>query len=133
MPHTSNAPLVVIIDSDRDIGKALALLVHDWGYASITAPSGEAAKAALGPDILAVAAIVAEYELDQGFDGACVATNLHEAVGHYVPTIITSGQSYFAEHQTAFSVLHKPFDPTVLHHWLDTHVVWPSTPVSLTQ
>lgn len=118
----TNSPLIVIIENDQQLAGALALLVEDWGYRVVQAQSTAAAARALGTHVTEVEAIIVDYMLDDGFSGIKGATAIAKAVGHPVPTIVTTGHGDRAEHEDVFPVLRKPFDPSLLHTWLERHV-----------
>jgi hypothetical protein len=40
------------------------------------------------------------------------------AVGHSIPTIVTTGHGDFAAVASSFPVIRKPFDPDILRRWL---------------
>ncbi|HRK20098.1 MAG TPA: response regulator [Hyphomicrobiaceae bacterium] len=124
---SSEAPLVVIIENDRAMAEALSLLVEDWGYEAVATATPAMAVRRLGPRVHDIAAIIADYHLDDGFTGMKGATALAQASGHRVPTIVTTGHPVMAEHENLFSVLWKPFDPSVLQRWLVDHVGRAST------
>ncbi len=115
-------PLVVIIENDRILAEALSMLVGDWGYAVISVATPALAVRRLGLRVHQIAAIIADYHLDDGFTGIKGAAALALASGHAVPTIVTTGHPVMAEHEDMFAVLWKPFDPSVLQRWLADHV-----------
>lgn len=121
MPNQAT-PLIVVIENDTQLAIALALLLEDWGYGVVHAPSAAVAVRALGGRVTAVQAIIVEYMLDDGFTGIKGAAALAKAIGQPVPTIVTTGHSERAEHEELFPVLRKPFDPSVLYNWLRYHV-----------
>ena len=45
-----------------------------------------------------------------------------KAIGHPVPTLLTSALLERVEYLDAFPVLSKPFDPSLLHQWLSSHL-----------
>ena len=122
MPRTSLRPLVVIVENDAPLAIALAMLVDDWGYTAVLAKSPKAVMHAVGTRVKEIRAIITDYHLDDGFTGIKGATAIANAVGHRVPTIVTTGHAVLAEHEDVFPVLWKPFDPGVLYRWLETHV-----------
>jgi DNA-binding response OmpR family regulator len=126
MPEAETRPLILILENDGRLAVALTILVEDWGFTPVTANSASAAARALGPRVQDVTAIIADYHLDDGFTGINGARALTLAIGHAVPTIVTTGHAILAEHANAFPVLSKPFDPSILRRWLDTHVDRPS-------
>ena len=115
-------PLVLVLENDGRLAVALTILIEDWGFTPVTANSASAAARALGQRMHEVTAIIADYRLDDGFTGINGARALTLAIGHPVPTIVATGHALLAEHVDAFPVLSKPFDPSVLRLWLDTHV-----------
>ena len=122
MAKSAERPLVVIIENDGQLADAMALLVHDWGFEAIPAGSATVAVRALGSRLSDVRAIIADYRLDDGFTGIKAATSIAKAIGHPVPTIMTTGHALLADHAGAFPVLSKPFDLSILRRWLDDHV-----------
>lgn len=122
MAEITPRSLVVIIENDAQLANALALLVHDWGYEAVPAGSVTVAVRALGPRMNDVCAIIADYQLDDGFTGIKSATAIAKAIGRSIPTIVTTGHAVLAEHADVFPVLSKPFDPGILHRWLDDQV-----------
>jgi CheY-like chemotaxis protein len=122
MPASPSRPLIVILENDQHLANALALLTHDWGYMAVSARSASIIARTLGPRIVDVCAIVADYHLDDGFTGVKAASAIAKAIGHRVPTIVTTAHLELAEREDVFPVLCKPFDPGVLHRWLDDHV-----------
>ncbi len=122
MPANAPRPLILILENDGHLADALALLMHDWGFAAVPARSARAAARELGPRIKEVCAIVADYYLEEGFTGIRDASAIANAAGRAIPTILTTGHSILAEHQDVFPVLRKPFDPCVLQRWLEDHV-----------
>ncbi len=122
MPATSSRPLVVVIENDRTLAATLGMLLHDWGFTVVSAPSAREAVRALGSKIRDIRAIITDYHLDDGFTGIKGAQAITQAIGHEVPTVITTGHPVLAEHQDVFPVLWKPFDPAILHRWLDDQV-----------
>jgi len=128
MPASGSRPLIVIIENDLPLADALALLMRDWGYRAVSAKSASIIVQALGPRIADVCAIIADYRLDDGFTGIKAALGITKAIGRRVPTIVTTAHPGLAEREDAYPVLSKPFDPSVLHRWLDDHVTRPVEP-----
>ncbi len=122
MAEVGSRPLILVLENDGRLAVVLTVLIEDWGFAPITANSASAAARALGSRIQQVDAIIADYQLDDGFTGINGARALARAIGHAVPTIVTTGHAILAEHANAFPVLSKPFDPSILRRWLEVHV-----------
>lgn len=126
MPEPDPRPVILILENDGRLAVALTILIEDWGFLPVTANSASAAARALGPRVQDVGAIIADYHLDDGFTGINGARALTRAIGHAVPTIVTTGHAILAEHANAFPVLSKPFDPSILRRWLEVHVDQPA-------
>lgn len=119
---TPRLPIVAIVENDRRQALALSILLKDWGYDPICGSCASEIARTLGQRVALIEAIIADYELDDGFTGLRAAESLIVASGRKIPTIVTTGHRRQAEHEDKFAVLKKPFDPSVLHSWLDTQV-----------
>ena len=53
-------PLILVIDDDQRMARALSLLLDDWGFAYVTAESPTAAVRSLGPRLKEVRAVITE-------------------------------------------------------------------------
>lgn len=122
MPQAEPRPLILVLENNGRLAVALTILIEDWGFTPVTANSASVAARALGPRVQDVNAIIVDYHLDDGFTGINGARALTRAIGHAVPTIVTTGHAILAEHANAFPVLSKPFDPSILRRWLEDHV-----------
>ena len=118
----NSRPLVLIIEDNPVTSSALSMLLEDWGFSYLTADSPGAAVLALGPRIKEVQALITDYHLQDGFTGIKGAVAIAKAIGHPVPTLVTTGFLDLAEYLDTFPVLSKPFDPSVLHQWLNFHL-----------
>lgn len=114
---TSGRPLIVVIEDDYRSSMALTMLIDDWGYSCVAARSSREAVQTLGHRLGNVAAIISDIEIGGQMRGIRDAQAIAAAIGHAVPTIITTGHSDFAA-ASPFPVIRKPFDPDILHAWL---------------
>jgi FixJ family two-component response regulator len=119
---TPSRPLVVVLEDDYRMAMALVMLINDWGFAGVAGRSLVEITRTLGPRLENVSAIVTDVNLNGSFRGIKDAKFLASAIGHGVPTIVTTGYGDFAEESGSFPVLRKPFDPGVLRRWLDLKV-----------
>jgi DNA-binding response OmpR family regulator len=115
-------PLVLIIEDDKNMAEAWSLLLTDWGYDYVAASSPGAAVRALGPRVSEVQAVITDYHLLDGFTGVRGAVEIANAIGHAVPTLVTTGFFDLAKNIVTFPVLAKPFDPDVLREWLSYQI-----------
>jgi DNA-binding NtrC family response regulator len=111
-------PLILVIDDDQRMARALSLLLDDWGFAYVTAESPTAAVRSLGPRLKEVRAVITDYHLQDGFTGIKGAAAIVKAIGRPVPTLVTTCFLDLADNLSAFPVLAKPFDPNLLRQWL---------------
>jgi CheY-like chemotaxis protein len=115
-------PLILIIEDNPVTAGALSMLLEDWGFSHLAADSPAAAVRKLGARIKDVQALITDYHLQDGFTGIKGALALANAIGHPVPTLVTTGFLDIAEYLDTFPVLSKPFDPCVLRQWLSFHL-----------
>src|SRR5262245_45683011 len=87
MSRSQPCPLIVVIENDSQLGDAIGLLLHDWGFSAVSAKSACAAARVLGSRIKNVSAVIVDYHLDDGFTGIQSAVALANAIGRPVPTI----------------------------------------------
>ena len=112
-------PIVVVIEDDYRSALALVMLMEDWGYTCIAGRSSHEAALTLGSRLTRVAAIVTDLNLGGVLRGIKDAKGLAAAIGHVVPTIVTTGFGDIADQASEFPVLRKPFDPNMLRTWLE--------------
>lgn len=111
-------PLILVIDDDQRMARALSLLLDDWGFDNVTAESPCAAVRSLGARLSEVRAVITDYHLQDGFTGIKGAAAIVKAIGRPVPTLVTTCFLDLADNLSAFPVLAKPFDPNLLRQWL---------------
>ena len=66
-----------------------------------------------------MSAIVTDVEIYGQMRGIKDAIAIASAIGRTVPTIVTTGHGDFATIAGPFPVIRKPFDPNILHEWLN--------------
>ena len=115
----SARPLVVVIEDDYRSSLALTMLIDDWGFSSLAARCAREVVQTLGHRIFNVSAIVTDVEIDGQMRGIKDAVAIASAIGRAVPTIVTTGHGDYAAIAGSFPVISKPFDPDILHKWLD--------------
>ncbi|HPG89381.1 MAG TPA: response regulator [Hyphomicrobium sp.] len=115
-------PIVVVIEDNYRSSIALAMLIDDWGYACIAARSADEAMSALGRRLDRVSAIVTDLQIFGKMSGIRDASAIISKIGRNVPTIVTTGHGDFATLEGSFPVIRKPFDPEILHKWLDRKI-----------
>jgi FixJ family two-component response regulator len=118
-PLASARPLVAVIEDDYRASLALTMLIDDWGFTSLAGRCAREIVRTLGHRIFNVAAIVTDVEIDGQMRGIKDAEAIALAVGRPVPTIVTTGHGDFAAIASSYPVIRKPFDPDILHKWLN--------------
>ena len=116
---TYRRPLVVVIEDDYRSSLALTMLIGDWGFSSLAARCARDAVQTLGNRLFNVSAIITDVEIDGQMRGIRDATAIAVAIGRAVPIIVTTGYGDFATIASPFPVIRKPFDPNILHEWLN--------------
>ncbi len=66
--------------------------------------------------------MITDYHLLDGFTGVAGAVAIANAIGHPVPTLVTTGFFDLGKNIVTFPVLAKPFDPDVLRQWLSYQI-----------
>jgi DNA-binding NtrC family response regulator len=122
MNTAGERPLILLIEDDQGMADALSMLLEDWGFAYIAADSPGAAVRSLGPRIKDVRALITDLQLRDGFTGLSGAAEIVKAIGHSVPIMITTGFTGLERYVDPLPVLSKPFDPSILHQWLDNNL-----------
>ena len=116
---TTMRPLVVLIEDDYRSSLALTMLMDDWGFSSLAARCAREIVQTLGNRLCNVSAIVTDVEIYGQMRGIKDAIAIASAIGRTVPTIVTTGYGDFATIAGPFPVIRKPFDPNILHEWLN--------------
>jgi DNA-binding NtrC family response regulator len=115
----SAKPLVVVIEDDYRSSLALTMLIDDWGFSSLAARCAREVVQTLGHRIFNVSAIVTDVEIDGQMRGIKDAAAIASAIGRAIPTIVTTGHGDYAAIAGSYPVIRKPFDPDILHKWLN--------------
>jgi DNA-binding NtrC family response regulator len=115
----SAKPLVVVIEDDYRSSLALTMLIDDWGFSSLAARCAREVVQTLGHRIFNVSAIVTDVEIDGQMRGIKDAAAIATAIGRAIPTIVTTGHGDYAAIAGSYPVIRKPFDPDILHKWLN--------------
>ena len=112
-------PIVAIIDRDRLTAYGLALLLRDWGYATVAGTTaGEifGRTEAMGAPI---AAIVADERGEDGTSGGDEATSLAALARRAIPTVVLGGDEAEAH---GLAHVPKPIEPIRLRDLLRTMI-----------
>jgi two-component system response regulator (stage 0 sporulation protein F) len=101
--------MILIVDDDRDVRAMIGRALHELGYPSLEAESGEAALALLGEN--KVELVILDYMMP-GMDGAETAREI-AMLDPDLPIIFSTGHSALRTLRNAagedVSILEKPF------------------------
>lgn len=118
----ANRPLVVIFENDELAAQGLALVLRDAGYQALVFKSLRDASDARGMDATKVSAIIADYDLDHGFNGVDAAQALRAARSPEPPVLIVTGTQRrdvrSAAQAAGFDFSAKPASAAFLRQWL---------------
>ncbi|MBY0430882.1 MAG: response regulator, partial [Rhodospirillales bacterium] len=114
--------LVVLIEDEPSILKALSMILRDWGFDVVAASSEVEARNMLGRQGRSPNAIVADYRLRDGRTGAEAIRALRSLYNAPIPSIIITGDTAPERLREAeasgFGLLHKPVQPPLLQSML---------------
>ncbi len=103
---------ILIIEDNSEVSQAYELMLSDWGYATITATSGEEALDRAAFKNWRFDAILADHRLGAGLTGTVAATEIARRANRSIPTLILTGDTAkerIAEIKlSGFRMLHKP-------------------------
>ncbi|MBI5164455.1 MAG: PAS domain S-box protein [Magnetospirillum sp.] len=103
---------VVVVDDDRDIQDALAMILEDWGCHPVVAATAGDAIAGLDRSGLQPDVILADLHLVQPRAGIAVIHAIIAHSGRPVPAFLFTGDTEApASADLGFPVLRKPLDP----------------------
>jgi PAS domain S-box-containing protein len=109
---TGSGGRVLLIEDDTPLRDSIEILLDDWGYASLTAASGEEALDLATREGWRFDAVIADHRLGAGLTGTATATEIGRRAGRSFPTLILTGDTAkerIAEvHASGFVMLHKP-------------------------
>lgn len=121
-PMAGQCRVIAVIEGDARTARALAMLLEDWGYASVCGTSAAQIADLLGDRVSSLAAIVADYELVGGETGEAAALELSALAGGDRPFLLTTLNASVERKLGSRQFLRKPFDPDNLRIWLAEHV-----------
>ena len=112
------ARLVVIIDDEASVLKALHLILEAWGFDVLAASSEDEAVALLEQHNRLPNAILADYRLRNGRTGTEAIRHIRDLFDSPIPSIIITGDTAPERLREAeasgLSILHKPVQPPQL-------------------
>ncbi len=117
-PRAAGAGLVVlVVENDPGLRRALAELVEGWGFFVLEAGSADEALRLLDEIQLVPDAAVLDYQLGDGATGLDIAQRLRTLPGGMALCVMSADRSQALArtcHQAGLPLLHKPIDPEAL-------------------
>ncbi len=110
--------IVLVIDDERDVLQATALLLGQWGCAVLTAESGEQAQALLRREGLVPDVILSDLRLRDNETGIDAIAAIRAALRQPVPAVLLTGDTaperIRLARESGHRLLHKPLQPARL-------------------
>jgi len=107
--------LVLIVDDDTLLCKAMQAIFEGWGCEVITASGGDQAVARTAQVERIPDAIIADYRLREGHTGLMAIRQVQEACGRAIPAIVLTGDTAPERirevQQSGYLIAHKPVMP----------------------
>lgn len=104
--------LILVVDDDTAVCEAMDALLTGWGYAVITAGSGQEALAKISRCPIRPRAIICDYRLRDEENGIEVARLLQAECNEKIPTILITGDTaedrLIEAQASGLPLLHKP-------------------------
>jgi len=126
------AGLAVVIDDDQMVLLALQVLLEEWGWRVIAAPSLQSALDQLHEEDASPRLVLSDYRLEGDLTGINVILALRERLGKPFASVLLTGDTVAEWKKLAadhgITVLHKPITPAVLQSVLaDVEKTMPGT------
>jgi signal transduction histidine kinase/CheY-like chemotaxis protein len=110
--------IVLVIDDERDVLQATAVLLERWGCEVLMAESGEQAQALLRRDGLVPDVILSDLRLRDEETGIDAIAAVRAALGEPVPAVLLTGDTaperIRLARESGYRLLHKPLRPAHL-------------------
>lgn len=105
--------LILFVENDPDVRKAVRPVMESWGYKVLDAATGVEAEERLSALMTVPAVMVVDHDLGGGERGDDVVKRIREAYGEAIPSLVVTG-NLGTEEGVDRVMLHKPVDPTRL-------------------
>lgn len=115
--------VVLLIENDLDMRRALTLLLGSWNVEVLDVDSGDAAVQLLTEIDLVPDAMLVDYQLGDGKLGSDAIDQIRDLIGPVPTRIITANRTPDIQEvgsKIGVQVLSKPIDPVSLHLFLET-------------
>jgi len=123
-PQEACDHLVLLVENDEDLSRAMVQLLEKWGVTVLDVASGEAAVELIEATEVVPDLCLIDYQLGDGMDGIACHAALVERFGPVPARLVTADRSLEtrdAARAAGIEVLHKPILPSALAQLLFGH------------
>jgi signal transduction histidine kinase len=114
--------VVLVLDNDEQIVRALTHLLTGWGHTVLGAQTMREALVRAWNNDASISLFVVDYHLSEDFHGLHAITRLREILERGVPALVITGDAGVqlpdGEGSRDITLLHKPVDPRALQRWM---------------
>lgn len=130
LPGSVEGRIVLLIENDAELRRAMVLLLEKWGAAVIEAATGEEALALLDDLGILPDALVVDQHLGAGMTGLQTVASLRARAADLPVTLISADRGEdlrLAAKAAGVGVMHKPVEPDALRAFLADTRLGPTT------
>lgn len=106
--------LILFVENDDDVRKAVRPVMESWGYSVIDATNGQEAEERLSELMTVPDVMIVDQDLDGGEVADDVVRRIRNAYGEAIPSLVVTGNLNTAVLGDQLSTLHKPLKPDEL-------------------
>jgi signal transduction histidine kinase len=106
--------LILFVENDEDVRKAVRPVMESWGYSVIDAPNGVEAEERLSALMTVPEVMIVDQDLGGGEVADDVVRRIRQAYGAAIPSLVVTGNLNTQALGERLSTLHKPVDPEEL-------------------
>jgi signal transduction histidine kinase/ActR/RegA family two-component response regulator len=106
--------LILFVENDEDVRKAVRPVMESWGYSVIDATNGVEAEERLSALMTVPDVMIVDQDLGGGEVADDVVRRIRQAYGEAIPSLVVTGNMTTAAQGEQLSTLHKPVDPDEL-------------------
>lgn len=120
---TATGQVVLVLDNDVQVVRALTHLLTGLGHTVLGAQAMREALVLAWNNSASISLIVADYHLNETFDGLQAISRLRGILEREVPALVITGDAsvHLTDEEVSQNVtlLNKPFDPRALQRWMN--------------
>lgn len=122
-PPAATGQMILVLDNDEQIVRALTHLLSGWGHVVLGAKSMREALVLAWNNAASISLFVVDYHLSEDFHGLQAIARLRGILEREVPSLVITGDASIQltdeNREQDITLLHKPVDPRALRHWID--------------